>query len=444
METVNVDVRLRPIRFGFLAKPNDKNSLTKIFQVNTCLWGGRYNPIIPYLHQVPSWWDRHGVKFENAAQLMNGYLDFFEPDFLVEAEPGLASALGFEEARILSLPDLLRRSSERYHRGVGTDVLDLYRSLYRQEFQFVRRHPHGVMDVVAKQPFVAFAASLFGAFPTDANLTYFREGFETAFDPDKLSLDAATLQAVYEALGSPDHRASALMIGSADLRVDFNGRDEPTLFILDATQPKDLIDYWNLRVAYANVLPVPVQWLPQMSAYCRDFIKRGHHPLPGNPNGVMTHVTCLFSRSIPEADIQPLFVQHLQTDLAGSNVLQDWYPPLWRPTPEFVVRKTRPTVEAGRRSTEVPVDDSSHIRFDPVSPDFADRFGSEHRWANVVRLKQWGGRAQTATVFPTDVRVKAPARLQLGGDPLVSEPPRVCRRPFGLSHAAIADGWREA
>jgi hypothetical protein len=24
------------------------------------------------------------------------------------------------------------------------------------------------------------------------------------------------------------------------------------------------------------------------------------------------------------------------------------------------------------------------------------------------------------------------------------EPPRVCRRPFGLSHAAIADGWREA
>ena len=69
-----VHVRLRPIRFGFLVKPHDVRSLLEIFRVNTCLWGGSFNPIIPHLRSVPRWWDRHGHTFESARQIMNGYL----------------------------------------------------------------------------------------------------------------------------------------------------------------------------------------------------------------------------------------------------------------------------------------------------------------------------------------------------------------------------------
>ena len=84
METIDINIRLRPIRFGFLVRPSDTKNLREIFQTNTCLWGGLFNPIIPFISKVPTWWERHGIRFDSANQIMNGYLDFFEPDFLVE------------------------------------------------------------------------------------------------------------------------------------------------------------------------------------------------------------------------------------------------------------------------------------------------------------------------------------------------------------------------
>ena len=35
---------------------------------------------------------------------MNGYLDFFEPDFVVESTPGLAADIDFDGKRVLPLP----------------------------------------------------------------------------------------------------------------------------------------------------------------------------------------------------------------------------------------------------------------------------------------------------------------------------------------------------
>ena len=55
MDEIRLDIKLRPIRFLFLVKPSDKRSLEKIFQINTLLWGGKYNPIVPYFKRVPKW-----------------------------------------------------------------------------------------------------------------------------------------------------------------------------------------------------------------------------------------------------------------------------------------------------------------------------------------------------------------------------------------------------
>ena len=40
--TITVNRRLRPIRLAFIVEPKDKQTLRKILQINTCLWGGRY------------------------------------------------------------------------------------------------------------------------------------------------------------------------------------------------------------------------------------------------------------------------------------------------------------------------------------------------------------------------------------------------------------------
>lgn len=401
MSNVSVSLRLRPIRFAFLVRPDDAKRTLEIFRINTCLWGGKYNPIIPFFKRLPPWWEREGYRFENAKQIINGYLDFFEPDFIVEAEKGLAEGLGFDPERILKLTDLLVRDGERDREKYGFSVYDLYRDLYRKEFQFERRHKHNIVHVKAKEArFENFVACNFGDFPAQRRLKYFERVYKDVFDPDSISLDGDALSELYKS-----GYASPLRIGYAKLKIDYHDHQDPTLFILDAHQPRDLIDFWNLRAVHRNVLAVPIQWIEELSPFCKRFILDNYRPLPGNPHGVMIHPTSMFSRSISEADIKETHKSYLRVEKDGANSLQIWYPPIWREPPEIMVRTMRPTLEAETKGIDVPIDeDKPEIRFDPLFPEFASEYGNRFRWANVVRMRDWSHRDQIATVFPCNYK----------------------------------------
>ena len=416
MATVNLKIRLRPTRFGFLVRPDDSKRTLDIFRINSCLWGGIYNPIIPFFKRIPPWWERKGYRFENARQIVNGYLDFFEPDFIVEAEAGLAKDLGFSKERVLKLTDLLDRAGERDREKVGLSVNDLYRDLYRKEFQFERRHKHRIIDVQARDSRLEnFAACNFGGFPVQRRLKYFGQNFRDVFDPELVELDGKECSSLYES-----GYTSPLGIGQAELDVDYHDHKDPTLFILDAHEAKDLIDFWNLRATHRNVLAIPLQWLESLSPFCRSYILQNHRPLPGNPHGVMIQPTTMFSRSIREEDIEEIYAGHLRVDKEGANCMQTWYPPIWRETRQFVVRTTRATLEAGSASLDVAVEeDKTDIRFDPLYPKFAARFGGRCRWANVVRLSEWTHQAGVATVFPCDYKNPKFPKLRLGRENLI-------------------------
>lgn len=130
MKKVNIDISLRPVRFAFLVRPNDEKRLLEIFRISTCLWGGIYNPIIPYFKKVPLWWEKYGFRFDNAIQIMNGYLDFFEPDFIVETEEGLSANLGYDPDRILKLSSILIKDNGKFNDGYGLSVTEIYQHLY--------------------------------------------------------------------------------------------------------------------------------------------------------------------------------------------------------------------------------------------------------------------------------------------------------------------------
>jgi hypothetical protein len=317
----------------------------QIFQTNTCLWGGKYNPIVPYFKQVPRWWDRNGHNFETAVQIINGYLEFFEPDFLVEAEPGLADGLGFDKERVLQLSDVLTRGDDRKS-GHGLSVFDLYRDLYLKEFQFVQRHGHNIVNVTAEKPsFDGFAACVFGAFPSSESLNYFGKAFTDAFEPKETKLTAETLAGLLESTFT-----SALRIGHSKVEIEYHDHSDPAIFVLDANEPRYLFDFWNLRVIRREIVPIPLQWIDSLSAYCKAFITKNFRPLPGNPHGVMIRPTVMFARSIPSAEIERLYLAHLLVNVEGANCRQDWYPSIWRPSPGSSVRNTRSRLSADEKT----------------------------------------------------------------------------------------------
>ncbi len=411
MGNININTRLRPIRFAFLVRPNDRKRTLEIFRTNTCLWGGQYNPIIPFFKRLPPWWERKGYRFENAKQIINGYLDFFEPDFIVEAEEGLANGFGFDSERVLQLADILECDGERDRDKYGLSVYQLYVDLYKKEFQFVQRNKHNIIHVIAeKASFENFIACNFGAFPGQKNLKYFKRAYKDAFDPTSTSLDSSAISKLYEA-----GYTSALRIGQAKLKVDYHEHQDPTLFILDAQEPRDLIDFWNLRAIHRNIIAIPVQWIEELSPFCKKYILDHHRPLPGNPNGVMIRPKSMFSRSIPEDVIEEIYKDHLRVDKEGANMLQTWYPSIWRESPEIMVRTMRPTLECKSKSIDVEInEDNPEIHFDPLFPKFASKYGNRHRWANVVNLHDWSYNDQIAMVFPCNYKNPSFPKFRLG------------------------------
>ncbi len=417
MSHISATVRLRPVRFAFLVRPSDKKRVLEIMRINTCLWGGKFNPIIPYFQQVPAWWDRHGHRFDTARQIINGYLDRYEPDFLVEAEKGLAGGLGFSSKRVLQLSELLVHENDRYRNGNGLSTIDLYKELYLKEFQFQHRHKHNITNVTAENPaFNAFCACAFGGFPEQNTLGHFKRAFKDAFDPSEVTLNGGALAKLYRS-----GLTSALDIGLEKIEVDYHDHSAATLFVLDALESRDLIDFWNLRTLQRDIVAIPIQWIDELSNYCRGLIKKAHRPMPNNPNGVMLRAHVMFSRSIPKANIEDIYQKNIVVDVPGANVRQDWYPSIWKPTPNGHIRSSRPTLTAAKKTFDVQyAEDNPDIRFDSIPPDFAEQYGAKNRWVNVIKLRDWGFKNQIATALPTEYRDPKFSPFSLGRDTYIS------------------------
>lgn len=415
MNNIRVDIRLRPIRFGFLVRPDDAENILEIFRINTCLWGGTFNPIIPLFECVPSRWERDGFRFENTKQIVNGYLDFFEPDFLVEAEEGLAAEFCFDPKRVLQLIDISDRTGEKIEDRYGLSVYGLYRELYAKGFQFEQRHKHNVVHVKSTDAaFTNFVAANFGDFPIQGQFGYFEREYEGIFDPEHIALDAAALSKLYQSGYS-----SALEIGCAKLQINFHRNlMGPALFILDAHDAKDLIDYWDLRAVHQHVIAVPIQWIEELSPFCKEFIQSNYCHRRSNRNADMIHPTLMFSRFMSENDREELHENYLRVDMSRGHILLAWDSHIWRKPSGMEDRTTRPTVAADRKSRDVQIaSDNPEIRFNPLFPEFSHESGYRFRLANVVRLQDWRNTGKIATVFPCNYKQSAFFKTRSASEP---------------------------
>ncbi len=401
MKKMDVSIRLRPVRFAFLVRPNDKAEVQRIFEINTCLWGGMYNPIIPYFERTPNWWSRDGRNFQKPQQIMEGYLNFFEPDFIVETEKGLGKKLNLPDDVVVNINSFrFDESYPGYKEVRGLNVFGIYKELYQKEFKFVRRHKHGIILVQPKEHrFKLFTSCVFGSFPRKKSLTYIKGCYQDAFDPEKITLDSSQLKEIYNR-----PYGSSLGLGCENIDVSYSDQTDPTVFILDVPQPKDLIDLWNLRTFKREILAIPVQWFETLSEFCKEFAIKNHRPLPGNQHGVMIDTTFLFSRSLTKEKIDTI-QPALRVKQKGAVVFQSWYPPFWEKKPDIIWSPSRAVLTASESKQEVTTDDDNGgFKFNNLSPDFVDRYTSSSCWANVIHLKEEIDKNEIATVFPASLR----------------------------------------
>ena len=393
-QRITVQRRLRPLRLAFLVQPNDRKALTRVFEINTCLWGGRHNAIVPVFQRTPEWWADKPLKPPKAADIVLGYLDAFEPDFIVAMDTSLTIPPSIEADRVLGPADVLDPTRDE-HLGYGVSACDIYHDLYKRTYRFVQRHPRKVgLPTTRRGRYQLFAAALCGWFPADDELSYYARNYRDALEAVDLPIDpAAVSQVISGKIRTP------LQIASSNLKVQRYGwRGEPVLFVLDITKPRDLIDYWNLRALGKRVFPVPIQWHDELLDSCAKLIRWHYVPNRWNPQ-IMHRTEVMGSRSLDWDDVSA-FIKKL--DLPGKDaILGGHYPRIWDEWARDKDGVIRCSLEAGESEDEVSIEDQ-RISFRLASPSFETSIGSPNApmWANVVHLRHYGMGDELATILP--------------------------------------------
>ena len=322
-------IRLRPVRIGFLVAPTDLSTIRRIMRLCSCLWGGRYNPIIPFIEdmQLPRTQRHQQVQ---GLDIARGYIDFSEPDIVsIEASPGMADRLGwqpdhnyFELPRLISIDEFFELDTrKRVNFAAGHDIFDVIAHLYDQEYKFQRRHKQ--LFALVESGDDAFFELFGGAYPDDEPLKYISDAYRDVFSPSFFPRRPIPILKFLT-----DGYAGPLWITKHAIEETNTRHDGPTIFVLDPRNPQDLIDCWNYRLVENDTLPVNLNWLGDHAQFQRERIKEYHRPIPGNPYGTMYHTNVEFARSI-DGQTAAQLVSHHFSELPQNSFFLGSYPTMW-------------------------------------------------------------------------------------------------------------------
>ena len=387
-------------------------------RICACLWGGVYNPIIPVFRNRPRDWHPDVPDSLTGAQIARGYVEFFEPDVFVEAEPNLLERIGLSSIRdtprlrspVIALDALLARGRNRdwTQIDVGLGIIDVLNDVYEKVRRFELRDARPAYSV-RRSTGTGLVEALFGLYPNDEPSRYFARAYDGVFKPTVVDATPDAWIKVYMERG-----VSPIGLTTYRLERQPTGRDDPKCFVFDPAKATDLIDFWNVRLEPNPVLPVPLEWWPALAGEISRHVAAAHRPLQGNPHGVMHHTTIEFARSIAEDQLRDCIALLDPALPRGSVIIKTWRTPVWDRHHSEGVAPPRPLrVIAQERNLTLTVGgrDSPTSEFATLSPDFASLYGARRaRWVNDVNLVSFG-RADIATVLPLNVTNSAWPRL---------------------------------
>ena len=398
-----VNVRLRPIKLAFLVNPNDKDSLLKAIEINTFLWGGIYNPIIPTYEQLPSNWEDLPSKDLTPQSVVLGYLDNFDPDYVVPM--GECSNYSFDignRRKIDDVEEILEPVKEYGTPKYGIGLFEVLNYFKKRELKFQRRDPLDICVPCFGTRFHLFLASVFGIFSPEID-TIFWESFAEALEAKRIDCSHSNYSDFFN--------TRKLLLGHIthyDLKA-IRGRwsYEQCIFLLDAANCLDIMDYWNLRAIGWEVIPIHKQFAQYDNTKQRalDFIEANHVPHDSNPE--IYHDTAILKSRFISEDEQVNFIDALDVPMPDEPskrpkvVIHRMYPRIWDEWARHYDRVECCNLEARTAEHDISPDQDT-IRFKTLDPECIRRFTghSEAQFANEIDLRLYDDIELLAEVIP--------------------------------------------
>jgi hypothetical protein len=299
-----VSVKLRPIRIAFLVDPKDKKAVLEAIEINSFLWGGIFNPIIPVMKRIPATWKKADefITFKNTARtIASGYIDAYDPDYFVQLGNCDIKPLNLDKDRLISANDILAGVDSDGIPSYGVGLFELLRYFIDTELKFVRKRPLSIYFTDLDKKSQLFLASVFGKLPAKIDQAL-KEHFRDALDAKDQSIRVGKYAEFLNPSILFPRRLASFYI---DSRASRRGLREGCIFFLDADNSYDIIDYWNLRAMAWPVIPVPRQsaTADATKQLARDFIEERFGQSRYNPN-IFYNTTIMKSRSVDEKEVQ--------------------------------------------------------------------------------------------------------------------------------------------
>jgi hypothetical protein len=391
-------VTLRPLRLAFIITPGDSAAISDAIRINSYLWGGQYNAIIPLFRRLPTWlppWSRPA----NAAGFFRSYLDLFEPDFVVRLGSTADGKIDLGNLKEVSAKELLRPIDAHDSASYGIGLFEILQHLLDQEFRFVRND-----TLQIRIPSVGndlFLSSVFGVFP------------------DQLPSDIANgLRRNLSRLEVPCNRdnyveffaASNLFVRRiCDYGIKTRRRSwwwGDYVFLMDGDDPNDVLLYWNYRALGWKILPVAIQSVRNevVRKYVSAFVEANYWPMRGNPS-LYNHTTVLSSPNITEDQLKEfvasLELKSVPKDVHAKTSLCSWLPRFWDEWAREKDGADRSSIWAQESRTSIKIENNS-FQFEPLMPEFAREFAGQGtpRCANQLELSIYGDKHEYAQVIP--------------------------------------------
>jgi hypothetical protein len=395
-------VKVRPLRIAFLVNPTDRPALQEAIEINSFLWGGLYNPIIPAYTSIPAKWEPLEFHRKNTPEeIVAGYLAGFDPDIVVPVGKcaGRKFKVGHREVVSVNklLGDILSEGGPTY--GVG--LLDVLADFIDKELKYVRTEPIELIFPKFENGYSLFLSSVFGKLSKTA-LDLLKEHFPLYFAPQQSSCTVKNFPEIFV-----PNKMYPRRLGTWQLDRPLR---EPTIFVCNANSCLDVIDYWNLRAAGYYVIPIPIQSANEeiFIKLARDFIVENYRPYRHNPE--MYHDTHVQkSRSLNE-DIVKQFCDSLNVLLGKNNhspmyLLRWWYPRIWD---AWARENTEETIMFPySHEIENPITEGqTNLELKAHNPrfDISSQYSGKPRYANEFSFRYYGCKEPMAEVFPEAIR----------------------------------------
>jgi len=243
----------------------DLDAALQAASLNTSLWGGIYNPIVPL---TPS-------------KNRNETLEAFDPDILINLTGAdLPAELDDRYKHRIEGPDILVQMDNYTNQrilGIGFSIIPVIRHVYEKELRHSAEQSRAaVLKPQAAPGWPEFAAFAYGSYQwLPAQDVDFEKIFRRGLRARNVDLPELMPPPNHDALLLPlDFTAYGLqLIGGT------GGLSSHIIFVGDHRSLEDLVEFWNIRATGRTVVFVPAEACKNFESIIRLVATEGQYPI---------------------------------------------------------------------------------------------------------------------------------------------------------------------